>query len=277
MKPPPFFLIVTIMIDEKFTQQIQRFLLLENRTEEQIIEGADLLLRINRNKAMHQQILRNPKRKEQKVVYELNKHLKYRLDGLTLAEVGRMDRKVTAQIDAMIAGGKPETDDDGADERDASQPRLGKRADHDSLPPEIQGLWDINAERYKNIKEARATVETLDAPCDRYEYLKFMSEAYAAYKRDMAKYDAYKPGLDEGKAAGGNEAAVSSARAYISKARKKYDGLLADGDNEELEKLRGKIQQRVDLLVDCNAALSDELVQWLVDNNFGINYGNEGE
>lgn len=265
------------MIDENFTKQIQHFLLLENRTDEQIIEGADLLLRINRNRAMHQQILRNPKRKEQKVVYELNKHLKYRLDGLTLAEVGKMDRTVTSNIDAMIAEGEPETDDDGADGRDASQPRLGKRADHDSLPPEIQGLWEINAERYKSIKEARATVETLDAPCDRYEYLKFMSEAYAAYKRDMAKYDAYKPELEDGKDAGNTDAAVSSARAYISKARKKYDGLLADGDTEELDKLREKIQQRVDLLVDCNAALSDELVEWLLANNFGIICGDEGE
>lgn len=265
------------MIDEKFTREIQKFLLLEERTEKQIIEGAGLLLRINRNKAMHQQILRNPKRKEAKVVYELNKHLKYRLDGLTLAEVGRMDRKVTAQIDAMIAEGKPETDGDGADQCDTAQPRLGKRADHDTLPPEIQGLWEINAERYKSIKEARATVETLDAPCDRYEYLKFMNEAYAAYKRDMAKYDAYKPGLEDGKDAGNTDAAVSSARAYISKARKKYDGLLADADTEELGKLHEKIQQRVDILIDCNAALSDELVQWLIDNNFGITYGNEAE
>ena len=265
------------MIDEKFTREIQKFLLLEERTEKQIIEGAGLLLRINRNKAMHQQILRNPKRKEAKVVYELNKHLKYRLDGLTLAEVRRMDRKVTAQIDAMIAEGKPETDGDGADQCDTAQPRLGKRADHDTLPPEIQGLWEINAERYKSIKEARATVETLDAPCDRYEYLKFMNEAYAAYKRDMAKYDAYKPGLEDGKDAGNTDAAVSSARAYISKARKKYDGLLADADTEELGKLHEKIQQRVDILIDCNAALSDELVQWLVGNNFGITYGNEAE
>ncbi len=247
------------MIDEKFTRQIQKFLLLGERTEEQIIEGADLLLRINRNRAMHQQILRNPKRREQKVVYELNKHLKYRLDGLTLAEVGRMDKKVTAEVDAMIADGQP----------DLAQPKLGKRADHDSLPPEIQGLWEINAERYKTIKEARATVETLDAPCDRYEYLKFMSEAYTAYKRDMAKYDAYKPGLDDGGTVGNTEAAVSSARAYISKARRKYDELLAAGDNEELEKLHEKIQQRVDVLIDNNAAVSGELVEWLRNNNFG--------
>ena len=264
------------MIDNQFTKLIQDFLQLGNRTEVQITEGAGLLLRINKNRAMHQRILRNPKRMEKKVVYELSKHLKYRLDGLTLAEVGKMDKKVTFQIDAMIAEGMPETDaaDDG---RDASQPRLGKRADHDSLPPEIQGLWEINAERYKSIKEARATVETLDAPCDRYEYLKFMSEAYAAYKRDMAKYDAYKPGLEDGKDAGNTDAAVSSARAYISKARKKYDGLLADADTEELGKLHEKIQQRVDILIDCNAALSDELVQWLIDNNFGITYGNEAE
>ena len=265
------------MIDKKFTEQIQKFLLLEDRTGEQVIKGADLLLRINKNRAMHQRILRNPKRMEQKVVYELKKHLKYRLDVLTLAEVHRMDKAVTAKIDGLIAEGKPETDDDAVDERDAGQLRLGKRADHDSLPPEIQGLWDINAERYKAIKEARATVETLDAPCDRYEYLKFMSEAYTAYKTDMAKYDAYKAGEDGGAGHAGADTSVQSARAYISKARKKYDELLAAAGGAELDALHGKIQQRVDILIEYNAAVSDDLAAWLRSNNFDMAQGDEGK
>ena len=264
------------MIDKKFTEQIQKFLLLEDRTGEQVIKGADLLLRINKNRAMHQRIVRNPKRMEQKVVYELNKHLKYRLDGLTLAEVHRMNRTVTAKVDTLIAEGKPDTDGGGASQPDASQPRLGKRADHDTLPPEIQGLWEINAERYKAIKEARATVETLDAPCDRYEYLKFMNEAYTAYKTDMAKYDAYKAGDGTEKHAGA-DTSVQSARAYVSKARKKYDELLAAGGGEEADRLHEKIQQRVDILMDYNAAVSDDLAAWLHANNFALILGDEGK
>lgn len=276
MKPSPLLNFFEIMIDNKFTEQIQKFLLLENRTGEQITEGADLLLRINKNRAMHQRILRSPKRMEQKVVYELGKHLKYRLDGLTLAEVRRMNKTVISEIDKLITeNGTPEADG-GADQPEASQPRLGKRADHDTLPPEIQGLWEINAERYKSIKEARATVETLDAPCDRYEYLKFMNEAYTAYKTDMARYDAYKAGDDTGRHAGA-DTSVQSARAYISKARKKYDELVANGGGEEADRLHGKIQQRVDVLTDYNAAVSDDLVEWLRNNNFDIVPGDEGK
>ena len=54
-------------------------------------------------------------------------------------------------------------------------------------------------------------------PCDRYEYLKFMNEAYIAYKTDMLKYDTY----DINDAKGANsDAEISSARAYISRYRK---------------------------------------------------------
>lgn len=263
------------MIDRNFTKKVQEFLLLETRSDEQIIEGATLLLRINKNKALFQQVVRNPKRHEKKVIYELNKHLKYRLDGLTLNDVRKMDKKVTSDIDRMLDEGEPQTSDSDADQADTSKPKLGKRADHDNLPPEIQGLWDINAQRYKKIKEARATVETLEMPCDRYEYLKFMSEAYAAYKKDMAIYDNYK--ADTGDNVSHNDINISSVRAYISRNRKKYEELAkAEDKSDEINELHEKIQQRVDTLMENNAAISGELAEWLNANNFEFMYDESG-
>lgn len=261
------------MIDKEFTKKVQDFLMQENRTDEQIIEGANLLFRINKNKALYQLVIRNPKRREKKVVYELNKHLKYRLDGLTLNEVRKMDKSVTCEIDKLIAENNTKAADNGADQTDNGELKLGKRKDHDQLPPEIQALWDINAQRYKSIKEARATVEQLDMPCDRYEYLKFMNEAYTAYKTDMAKYDSYKIGDD--KEATSTDAVISSARAYISKNRRKYEELLETENNEDIEKLHDKIQARVDILVSNNAAISSELAEWLRNKNF--DFANESK
>ena len=150
------------MIDNKFTKQIQDYLMQEEKTAEQIIAGATLLFRINKNKALYQRIIRQPLRFEKKVAYELNKHLKYRLDGLTLNEVRILDKKVIADVDKMIDDGEPDSEtntETEEDEIDTSKKKLGKRADHDKLPPEIQSLWDINAKRWTAIKEARATIE----------------------------------------------------------------------------------------------------------------------
>lgn len=261
------------MIDNKFTKQIQDYLMQEEKTAEQIIAGATLLFRINKNKALYQRILRQPLRFEKKVAYELNKHLKYRLDGLTLNEVRILDKKVIADVDKMIDDGEPDSEtntETEEDEIDTSKKKLGKRADHDKLPPEIQSLWDINAKRWTAIKEARATIEGITMPCDRYEYLKFMNEAYIAYKTDMAKYDAYNINDTESNEAN-SDAEISSARAYISRYRKKYDELLSnEGSTEDINTLHEKIQQRVDLLMHHNAALSGELADWLHNNNFEL-------
>lgn len=257
----------SFMIDNKLTIEIQTLLQKETLDAEEIRHGAELLLRINRNRALNQLINRNPKRYERKLVYELNKHLAYRLDGLTLQEVRSMDKEVTAVVDALIEEGKPEEDDDEPlTDGNAATPKLGKRADHDTLPAEIQALWTRNAERWKKIKEARATVETLEMACDRYEYLKFMKEAYTAYKTDMAKYDEY---TEDGEGKKDASAKVSSARSYISKNRPKYEELASSADTaEQAAALKEKIQQRVDTILNASEALSDDLKAWLVKFNF---------
>lgn len=257
------------MIDNKLTKEIQELLAKEALSTSDILHGADILLRINRNHALYQLMLRNPKRYEKKLVYELNKHLAYRLDGLTLQEVRDMDNKVITEVDALIAEGEPETEEgkETADDNDTTTPKRGRRADHASLPVEIQALWDKNADRYKKIKEARATVETLEMACDRYEYLKFMKEAYAAYKTDMQKYDDYKADAEEKKPT----IKVSSARAYISKNCPKYETLSTSPDTaEQASALKEKIQQRVDAILNAGEALSDGLAAWLTQHDFDV-------
>lgn len=256
------------MIDNELTKEIQTFIAIEEKTEQDIRKAAETLLRINRNRALNQLINRNPKRYEKKVVYELNKHLAYRLDGLTLQEVRKMDKEVTAKVDTLIAEGKPEEDGDEEQADDnADTPKRGRRADHDTLPAEIQALWTRNAERWKKIKEARATVETLDMACDRYEYLKFMKEAYTAYKTDMERYDTYK--ADEADDDGTIN--VHSARAYISKNRSRYERLAADADKaEQRAELREKMQQRVDIVLNAGEALSEATMEWLRKFDFDI-------
>lgn len=258
MSPP--FLNSEIMIDDKFTKEIMTWLDIAEPTDEQIRNGAMLLLKINRNNILYQNICRKPQKFAEKVKYELNKHLRYRLDGMTLSEVRKLDADITPKIQKLIDANEGDTDE--------AAKKSGKREDHEVLPDDIKSLWEKNTERYIRMKEAMATCQTLEQSCDRYEYLKMLSETYKAYKEDMAKYDEWKPGQES--SAGTDAKAISTARAYISKNRPMLEELIKAGDKEESNSLAEKIQQRVDLLLNNNAALSEDLMEWLKQYDFNL-------
>lgn len=255
------------MIDNSFTREIERWLAIPTPTASQIVSGAELLLRIDRNRALYQNIVRKPLRLESKLRYELNKHLRYRRDGLTLQQVRTQDTAVMNDVQQLTAGPAPE-----------QQPARhgGKRPDHDQLPAAIQKLWDDNAERWKRMKETYNTLLMLSQPCDRYEGVKALSEAYQAYRRDMAAYDSYKAGDDakqpESAPAALTPAAASSARAYVSKRLARLEQLMADGkdDSDEAATLREKIAERVDLISSNGIKITSETLARL--DNAGVEY-----
>ena len=82
----------------------------------------------------------------------------------------------------------PSSDSDGV-----AVVRKGKRKDHEFLPKEVADLWDINAKRYKEIKSTFETLKAMEdkEPCDRYEYLKILSDLDKKYRADMLTYDSY--------------------------------------------------------------------------------------
>lgn len=245
-------------MDNKLTKQIQDFLNLTEPTIAQIQEAATLLLRINRNRQLHQSILRRPTQMLQKLQYELHKHLIYRLDGHTLVEVRQQEAKVLPEVSTALG----------------TASRHGRRTDHEQLPQEIQDLWNKNSERYLRMKEAFATCQTLTMPCDRYEYVKLLAETYRHYRDDMARYDSYIPttsGAHNPTTSSPQDPtkAINSARAYISKNRSRYEQLLADdSQQEEAAQTREKIAQRVQTLIQLQAAISPDLQEWLQENGF---------
>ena len=80
-------------MDPKITQQIQNWL---NTPREQrnIAAGAMLLLKINRNQVLYNNILHNPAKLHDKLEYELNKQLQWRLQQVTHEQVVEMEDKV---------------------------------------------------------------------------------------------------------------------------------------------------------------------------------------
>lgn len=215
---PPLFILSFLTMDHKFTKQIQAWLNSEHESDENIIEGADMLFRLNRDRFYHARAIRQPKAYRSNIEYELNKFLKIRLDGMTIDEVKQMNALVIPEAQAIINEGAPvattesttskNTDEigkngDDADAGDAELPssesdgvaviRKGKRKDHEFLPDKVAALWDINAKRYKEIKSTFETLKTMEdkEPCDRYEYLKILSDLDKSYRADMQTYDSY--------------------------------------------------------------------------------------
>ena len=177
------------MLDTYLTQALQDYLATP-AAERDVAAGAELLLRLNRNRILYNNILRNPARLADKLEYELKKHLQIRLDGLTLQEVSEMNQKVIPAAAATLAAGEP-----GKPEPNGGKPHAlyhGKRPDHDQLPEEIRAIYDQGGELYQRIRDTYNTLmQMADAePCD-HEYLKILSDLDRRYREGWERYDHY--------------------------------------------------------------------------------------
>lgn len=272
------------MNDVKFTQKIKQWFDSEH-TDENIREGAMLLLQINNNRHLYQQIMLRPQRMLEHLKYELQKHYDYRIKGLSLDEVRKFDGEVTPllqkavdstadadKLAADVAPYLPFVDAENTDSIDATAIiAKGKRADHDQLPDEIKEIWDANIQRWKRIKELFEACKAYQLSCDRFEGLNAANEEfqkmlltlkteYYAYKQSMDQYDHAVPGQKEENAETKTEVVISAnaignARSYITKNIDKLIQLKADGKTEQAEKLQANIEQRVKTLLDAKAEI----------------------
>ena len=263
--------------DPKLTDDMVKWLRSEHESDEMILKGAVMLLRVNRNRGLYERIVRQPKRGLKKLEYELRKHVNMRLDGYTIEDVEKLDSEITPQIEAAISSEKIDDDGDtgdapsGEETSNAATVITGKRPDHDQLPEEIQAIWVKNAERWHKIKETYNLLLTLNAPCDRYEYLKLLKDAWYNYKADMARYDDFKVGdiTDDGDKTVRDEnvqKSIDYAQTYISKHLSSLLDLVEEAKEPDfsieqqtkLEKEREFIQSRVYILLENGVNLSDQ-------------------
>ncbi len=229
------------MLDERFTKELQAWL--DTPPDSRSLEtGAELMLRLNKNQHLHRMVLL--KRNFSKIERELRKYLKIRLAGLTKREVVAMEQRVLPLATESLDAGAPVISTDA--ELPSGNYR-GKRHDHDSLPQELQDLYERNGDIYFKMKQLFETLKQMenDTPCDRHEYLKQLDELDKAYRQNWETYDtwsaeqAVKPVTDAPTAQ-----QLQAARKYISANKKK----LAETGEEEL---REKMQQRIDLLLSA--------------------------
>ena len=237
------------MLDDRLTQDIR--LWLDSPQEQRSLElGAEMLLRLNRNRYMNAQILR--RRNFAKLEYELNKHLRIRLEGLTTREVALMEQEALPKIEESLAQGQPtiSTDND--------QPEgvfRGRRADHDTLPADLQALYERNGEIYIKMKQLFETLKGMEdaTPCDRHELLGQLVACDKEYRDNWNAYDTWSAvaaGSVTEPAATAQLPTVQelqAARKYLSSNKPK----LAAAEGDAANALREKMQQRISLLLSA--------------------------
>lgn len=158
--------------------------------------GTALLLQLTGNKYQINYLNKGWRSNVQKskLIYELNKHLRIKLSGITLQqikemqpEVERIGKEVEEETLRMESGQNNEPTPS------AGKYRRGKRPDHDLLPPEIQALY---VETNKLLQKERSLHERLklmtDAkPCDRHEYVTMLINLDKRRIDDWKKYDEF--------------------------------------------------------------------------------------
>lgn len=267
-------------MDKTLTDKIVAWLNAPAHTEDaDIMEGALMLLQLNRNRQLYMTISTNPKRFLKTVEYELKKFLPLRMKGKTCQDVRREADELLSElrengIDKEQSEGQDETSDTDDNDDTVAPVRNGKREDHDQLPQNIRDIWEANAERWKRIKEMYNACLSMENPCDLEENLKVLKETYYDYKADYARYDSF---TFEGEGAKSEEDGASddlktlkdinNARSYISKNVDKLSALkkeaLMDGASDEqtnaYQSLLSSMTQRVQTLVDNGQVIGEDL------------------
>lgn len=271
-------------MDKTLTDKIVAWLNAPAHTEDaDIMEGALMLLQLNRNRQLYMTISTNPKRFLKTVEYELKKFLPLRMKGKTCQDVRREADELLSElrengIDKEQSEGQDETSDTDDNDDTVAPVRNGKREDHDQLPQNIRDIWEANAERWKRIKEMYNACLSIENPCDLEENLKVLKETYYAYKADYARYDSFtfKNEGDKSEEDGASDDLktlkdINNARSYISKNVDKLLALkkeaLRDGASDEqtnaYQSLLSSMTQRVQTLVDNGQVMGEDLMNKL--------------
>lgn len=156
-------------MDKEFTNKLQTWLSLP-REDRDWDEGALMLLQLTGNKIMYRNLSVNPEGKANFIEGKLQQYLEFRLAELTHEQVKEMEQQVTAIV--------KEHTEFKSDDNEAKNFKAGKRADHDTLPEEIQALYVENLDIVHRMRELHLklrTMSTTDSTCadsDRYPFLK---------------------------------------------------------------------------------------------------------
>lgn len=176
------------MINLELTPKIQEWLNTDPDKRD-LKAGAELLLRVTRNRILYANIIRNPQGKASLLEYHLQKIFKNRLIDTTHEEVKQMMAQVNdiAAVRGLSASARTPFQN-------------GKRADHDELPDDVKQLYVENGEIMRRMREAHTRLRMINSQnsacpdSDRYPLAKAIIEYDRRYRDNWNVYDHYVKG-----------------------------------------------------------------------------------
>ena len=201
-------------MDKQFTLKLQEWL--NTPADKRDLElGATLLLQLTNNKILYRNIKSNLKGHADFIEFKIKRYLQYRLQELTHDEVAAMQK----QVDAIVIEHAldKEVTKTKAPKTEAQEWRAGKRADHDTLPPEIQALYVENASLMQKMRELHLQLRMLSTQAstcpdsDRYPFLKEIIELDKRYHSNWKAYDKYTATSPDAADSGSGETAPTPA------------------------------------------------------------------
>lgn len=241
-----------------FNTKLQRYLA-QPKAEREVLEGATLLLQMNRNRILYNNLVRRPEKFKEKLFYELDRYAK-------LYSIKVSEETSTAQLKAS------EEVSVKGEERIAK----GKREDHDKLPQEIQQLWVENGELRAKRRSFHERAKSATSECDRIEAVTLLIESDKKYLTNWEQYDGYILSVEDKKTANDEQRVeeskdkeellaieidarrVSANRKYLSANKEKLRELRQAEDQTEYVKLLKKMQERYNELESSGNSVSDE-------------------
>lgn len=247
------------MLDQKINKQINEFLQKEKHSENEILDAANLLLRINKNRFLHTSIMRKPFKFESKLMYELNKHYQVRIQPEVEIETNKMLENVLPHTQDIVSNFKE------SQKENSEVEFKGKREDHNELPEEIQAIYDLQLKRIQSMRSVHEKIKLCNQSttpiCDRHELASLLVELDKTYAQEWEKYDHYKIGSEEEGSDSNSENVeltkqIQAARAYITRAKKDIPKLEGDKKTSKIS----KTQERIDFLLEHKIEMEDETI-----------------
>ena len=229
-------------MDKQFTLKLQEWL--NTPADKRDLElGATLLLQLTNNKILYRNIKSNLKGHADFIEFKIKRYLQYRLQELTHDEVAAMQKQVDVIARNLALDKAPSQKGDAPsseamEQREQSQAslnsaesrqsksiaqaqefRAGKRADHDTLPPEVQALYMENASLMQKMRELHLQLRMLSTQAsacpdsDRYPFLKEIIELDKRYHKNWQEYDHFAASSGETLDESGETASTQSAQA----------------------------------------------------------------
>ena len=173
-------------MNNKLTEQVAQFLATPDEQRDWNT-AAILLLQLTNNTIMYRNISLNPKGKAEFIEGKLRQFLKARRDIEVHDEVNAMQQ----QVDSII---ESRTEFTNSDTNPATDFKAGKRADHDSLPEDIQALYVENLDIVHRMRELHLRLRLLSEDTQLHsdaERKPLLDEFITLDKKLHANWDTY--------------------------------------------------------------------------------------